>query len=1228
MSTDTNNNKSLVRTRSISDGAPKEPPTKRAFRFYWANDSHMYWTLLLDYSNTVSDVNEGLIGKIPTRGAQCALYKRTKGNFGRVKDRRLSNEDVIWDIVDKRRKNRKSDPLFVLKAKKPSSLSPPSSSPTLTFTSISKKSIELEITSPLSNSGEILNNNINNINNNNNNNNSNSNNNSGVNYNPYITNASISNATVVVSNTKSNNNNSNIVNNNNNNNNINTQISNNNSANSNSNTNTSNSNSSSPIMGVSPPQTNSLKSTMEMDPPPIPTISGTTNNNNNHYHHITNEKPPLSAAAILNSNSYSSNSLKSSATEMLPPPPSLTNSIIVTPPTTTTTTTTSTGRPLSSSSLANIIEQQQIGPTTTPPTPPSNSNSNNNSSSRSPLSGSNGISRSPSPFAKKVGGSILDHRKSSRLSGQLNPQDIRRLVKFYFGDSENTFLTIAVRNDMQSKEVCGSVEQKLLLQKNSTYIALVMPGNQNTPKIEKILEDDDVVIAIKDSWQDPFLTYFHVHQKPQNSSGKRLSRQIHNNEPHVIPSEWRRSTDAVTLKTSGEDMWNGKRKSIPIFLQVAGPPNSPTSSAVPGSPQRHHHHPTSPLSGANPENELQSGGDGANDDEEEEFDLLQLKGWIHWIPSADIEYIKRIGSGTYSKVYKGKYQNKFVAIKTMRGSNMTTEQIEGFKKECDILSTIQSPHLISFYGSCIEESQLSMVVEYCSKGTLYKVLNNPLLDFDWDKFFKWTIQIVEGVKYLHNMNPPVVHRDLKTLNILISSEWNAKICDFGLTRTMTMTNVSTLGTLRGTMAYTAPEIYEGLLFNTRSDVYSLGIIFWETVNRCFSGSYLKPFHDHPISLDIQIIILTSRNKIRPILNQHWPEELRHLIAWCWDEVPDKRPNCNEVYDYLIKLKQTFEDNRDTWEKIRTKSPKQVPIGGRSSSSTASNANGVSTKSNIDGGDNDDVTEKPADDASKQQMEKEHLEDHHQIGQQQDHLHLQFNDHHLLLDMEQQQQLEQEVLIQHEQQIRHEKQPVTVTRERKNTIIESSNATLIEVHSALVTEVFDYEDPQSPSLDSNSTNASPENNGNCINSSNSSSGSIPDILIPLNLNDNEDLSPSNNNNNDNNNNNNNNNRHSPLSSTSSLSPLSSFSPELNPLESNQIFEDKTCINNQQQQSPLPSQSQIVCDHVNIQTHHHQEIENNNNNTNNNLSNDENNDSQTLEEITTNNLFIDDNVNVQQ
>jgi serine/threonine protein kinase len=190
-----------------------------------------------------------------------------------------------------------------------------------------------------------------------------------------------------------------------------------------------------------------------------------------------------------------------------------------------------------------------------------------------------------------------------------------------------------------------------------------------------------------------------------------------------------------------------------------------------------------------------------------------------WIEPSDLEFTKKLGSGTGGKVYQGLYKSKEVAIKVLK--EMTQDdQIQEFKKEFHIMSAIKSPHVVMFYGACLEP-KLCMVMEMCSRGSLYSVLKHdkqcPLNN--WLTCLDFMDQTTKGIQVLHNYKPPVYHRDIKTLNFLVNKDCQIKVCDFGLSRFNTSSNMATFTKICGTVAYLAPEVYMGETYTDKSDIY-------------------------------------------------------------------------------------------------------------------------------------------------------------------------------------------------------------------------------------------------------------------------------------------------------------------------------------------------------------------------------------------------------------------------
>jgi len=193
-------------------------------------------------------------------------------------------------------------------------------------------------------------------------------------------------------------------------------------------------------------------------------------------------------------------------------------------------------------------------------------------------------------------------------------------------------------------------------------------------------------------------------------------------------------------------------------------------------------------------------------------------------------------------------------------------------------------------------------------------LNHYLRDFSeqtkfkltWKQVINWLIQTVSGVSVLHGLNPPLVHRDIKSLNLLLDADWKIKVCDFGLSRFRTMTNLSTLVGVRGTMAYCPPEIYDSQIFSTQSDIYSIGMVIWEVVSTRVCGKYEVPFSQFPdITYDFQILVQAFKEKLRPTIPPLTPPILSNLIEVCWQQDVSMRPSCPALLEKLTAIKNAL-----------------------------------------------------------------------------------------------------------------------------------------------------------------------------------------------------------------------------------------------------------------------------------------------------------------------------------
>jgi len=205
-------------------------------------------------------------------------------------------------------------------------------------------------------------------------------------------------------------------------------------------------------------------------------------------------------------------------------------------------------------------------------------------------------------------------------------------------------------------------------------------------------------------------------------------------------------------------------------------------------------------------------------------------------------------------------------------------------------------------------------------------MQNPKEEFTWSRAFTFCKQMTRAISTLHNWKPPIVHRDLKSQNLLVSNSGELKVCDFGLARTTSDTSTlnpttfddgqSTLVKLRGTFQFTAPEIYAKNIYTFKADIYSLGVVFWELFTRLLKGKYEQPFSEYKnLQFDFQIIIQVAKKDLRPTLPDNCPPKLAALIKICWDPKPDSRPTIEQLITGIDLVEKEYLDNKSSWDQL-------------------------------------------------------------------------------------------------------------------------------------------------------------------------------------------------------------------------------------------------------------------------------------------------------------------------
>ncbi|KAK4605530.1 hypothetical protein RGQ29_013546 [Quercus rubra] len=190
-----------------------------------------------------------------------------------------------------------------------------------------------------------------------------------------------------------------------------------------------------------------------------------------------------------------------------------------------------------------------------------------------------------------------------------------------------------------------------------------------------------------------------------------------------------------------------------------------------------------------------------------------------------------IGSGGYGKVYLGTLPTgQPIAIK--RAQKESLQGGHEFKTEIELLSRVHHKNLVSLVGFCFDQGEQMLVYEYVPNGTLKDSLSGKSgIKLDWMRRLKVALGAARGLAYLHELaNPPIIHRDIKSTNILLDERINAKVADFGLSKPMGDDEMDHITTqVKGTMGYLDPEYYMTQQLTEKSDVYSYGVVMLELV---------------------------------------------------------------------------------------------------------------------------------------------------------------------------------------------------------------------------------------------------------------------------------------------------------------------------------------------------------------------------------------------------------------
>lgn len=278
------------------------------------------------------------------------------------------------------------------------------------------------------------------------------------------------------------------------------------------------------------------------------------------------------------------------------------------------------------------------------------------------------------------------------------------------------------------------------------------------------------------------------------------------------------------------------------------------------------------------------------------------------IQKATQNFTNILGQGAFGPVYKATMPSGGVAAIKVLASDSHQGEKE-FQTEVSLLGRLHHRNLVNLIGYCVDKGKYMLIYEFMSNGSLSNLIYSEERVLNWEERLQIALDISHGIEYLHEgAVPPVIHRDLKSANILLDHFMRAKVADFGLSKEEVFDGRNS--GLKGTYGYIDPAYISTNKFTMKSDIFSFGVIIFELITA---------IHPHQNLMEYVNLASMSRDGVDEILDKQLVgacdiQEVRELARIghkCLHKTPRKRPSMGEVTQALLKIKQRHLAKQDT-----------------------------------------------------------------------------------------------------------------------------------------------------------------------------------------------------------------------------------------------------------------------------------------------------------------------------